>query len=82
MTLRWRTSTDFLENGLYDPALVHFDPDSTTRTLEPNERDLTYSIYRRTSPRLAPAMAGCPAVAPGPTTTLFPVATWVWSSWT
>src|SRR3954447_20404890 len=30
--------TDFLENGLYDPALVHFDPDSTTKTLEPNER--------------------------------------------
>jgi cytochrome c peroxidase len=38
--------TDFLENALYDPALVHYDPASTTRTLEPNERDLTYSIYR------------------------------------
>jgi cytochrome c peroxidase len=38
--------TDFLENGLYDPAFVRFDPDSTTKTLEPNERDLTYSIYR------------------------------------
>jgi cytochrome c peroxidase len=38
--------TDFLEDGLYDPAFVHFDPDSTTRTLEPNERDLTYSIFR------------------------------------
>lgn len=38
--------TEFLENALYDPALVHYDPASTTRTLEPNERDLTYSIYR------------------------------------
>lgn len=38
--------TDFLENALYDPALVQFDPDSPTRTLEPNEEDLTYSKYR------------------------------------
>ena len=38
--------TDFLENGLYDPAFVRFDPDSTTKTFEPNERDLTYSIFR------------------------------------
>jgi cytochrome c peroxidase len=38
--------TDFLENGLYDPALVQFDPDSTTKTLEPNGHDLTYSIHR------------------------------------
>jgi cytochrome c peroxidase len=38
--------TDFLENALYDPALVHFDPDSPTRTLEPNEQDLTYSKLR------------------------------------
>ena len=38
--------TDFLENGLYDPALVHYDPKSTTDTLQPNERDLTYSKYR------------------------------------
>ena len=38
--------TDFLENGLYDPAFVRFDPDSTTKTLEPNERDLTYSVFR------------------------------------
>src|SRR3954447_7280595 len=36
--------TDFLENALYDPAFVRFDPDSTTRTLEPNERYLTYSV--------------------------------------
>jgi cytochrome c peroxidase len=39
--------TDFLENALYDPAFVHFDPESTTRTLEPNPQDLTYSIFRR-----------------------------------
>jgi hypothetical protein len=37
---------DFLENGLYDPAFVHYDPNSTTKTLEPNERDLTYSTFR------------------------------------
>ena len=33
---------DFLVNGLYDPAFVRFDPNSTTDTFEPNERDLTY----------------------------------------
>ena len=38
--------TDFLENGLYDPAFVRYDPRSTTATLQPNERDLTYSKYR------------------------------------
>lgn len=38
--------TDFLENGLYDPAFVHHDPKSSTDTLQPNERDLTYSKYR------------------------------------
>jgi hypothetical protein len=38
--------TDFLENALYDPAFVHFDPKSSTDTLQPNERDLTYSRYR------------------------------------
>jgi hypothetical protein len=38
--------TDFLENALYDPAFVQFDPESTTKTMEPNAQDLTYSIYR------------------------------------
>jgi len=38
--------TDFLENALYDPAFVQFDPESTTKTMEPNVQDLTYSIYR------------------------------------
>ena len=38
--------TDFLENALYDPAFVKHDPNSSTRTLQPNERDLTYSKYR------------------------------------
>ncbi len=38
--------TDFLENALYDPAFVHFDPHSSTDTLQPNERDLAYSRYR------------------------------------
>src|SRR5262249_18421949 len=37
--------TDFLENALYDPAFAHFDPNSSTDTLQPNERDLTYSKY-------------------------------------
>jgi hypothetical protein len=38
--------TDFLENALYDPALVNYDPNSSTDTLQPNVRDLTYSRYR------------------------------------
>jgi mono/diheme cytochrome c family protein len=37
--------TDFLENALYDPALVKYDAKSSTDTLQPNERDLTYSKY-------------------------------------
>jgi hypothetical protein len=38
--------TDFIENGLYDPAFVTFDPNSTTDTFQPNVRDLTYSKNR------------------------------------
>jgi hypothetical protein len=38
--------TDFIENGLYDPAHVIFDPNSTTPSLSLNQRDLTYSKYR------------------------------------
>ncbi|MEW5754731.1 MAG: cytochrome c peroxidase [Pseudomonadota bacterium] len=38
--------TDFLENALYDPAFVKFDPNSTTDTFELNARDTTYSKYR------------------------------------
>jgi cytochrome c peroxidase len=38
--------TDFLENGLYDPAFVKFDPSSTTDTFQPSPRDLSYSRYR------------------------------------
>ncbi len=38
--------TDFLENALHDPAFVNFDSRSSTDTLQPNERDLTYSKYR------------------------------------
>ena len=37
---------DFLENGLYDPAFVRFDPNSPTKAFQPTERDLTYSKYR------------------------------------
>jgi hypothetical protein len=38
--------TDFLENALYDPALVTFNPNSSTDTFQPNVHDLTYSKYR------------------------------------
>lgn len=38
--------TDFIENGLYDPAFRKFDPNSSTDSFQPNERDLTYSKYR------------------------------------
>ena len=38
--------TDFLENGLYDPAFVHFDPDSPTRMFELSPPDFLYSVYR------------------------------------
>ncbi len=38
--------TDFLEDGLYDPAFLKFDPRSSTDAFQPHERDLTYSRYR------------------------------------
>lgn len=38
--------TDFIENGLYDPAFVHFDPRSTTDPIKLHERDVTYSVHR------------------------------------
>jgi hypothetical protein len=38
--------TDFLENALFDPAFIKFDPNSTTDTMQPNARDLTYSVFR------------------------------------
>jgi hypothetical protein len=38
--------TDFLENGLYDPAFVHYDPDSPTRMFEMSLPDVLYSRYR------------------------------------
>jgi cytochrome c peroxidase len=37
---------DFIENALYDPAFVQFDPNSTTETFELNARDLSYSVNR------------------------------------
>jgi cytochrome c peroxidase len=39
--------TDFLENGLYDPAFVQYDSHSVTDTFEPNVRDLTYASSLR-----------------------------------
>jgi hypothetical protein len=38
--------TDFLENGLYDPAFVHFDPNSPTRMFQLSPPDFLYSVYR------------------------------------
>ncbi len=38
--------TDFLENGLYDPAFVQFDPHSSTRLFQLSPPDFLYSIYR------------------------------------
>jgi cytochrome c peroxidase len=38
--------TDFLENGLYDPAFVHYDPKSLTRMFQLSPPDFLYSIYR------------------------------------
>jgi len=38
--------TDFVENGLYDPAFAHYDPKSSTDSFQPNDHDLTYSKYR------------------------------------
>jgi hypothetical protein len=38
--------TDFVENGLYDPAFVRHDPTSSTKTFELTPVDVLYSIYR------------------------------------
>jgi Di-haem cytochrome c peroxidase len=38
--------TEFLEDGLYDPAFLKFDPHSSTDAFQPHERDLMYSKYR------------------------------------
>ena len=38
--------TDFLENGLYDPAFVRYDPDSPTRMFQLSPPDFLYSVYR------------------------------------
>lgn len=35
---------DFLENGLYDPAFVTYDPNSTTETFNLNSKDLSYDL--------------------------------------
>ena len=37
---------DFLENGLYDPAFVHYDPNSSTKMFELTPADVLYSVYR------------------------------------
>jgi hypothetical protein len=37
---------DFLENALYDPAFVRFDPASPTKMFQLSEPDVLYSVYR------------------------------------
>jgi cytochrome c peroxidase len=38
--------TDFLENALYDPAFVRFDPNSPTKMFQLSPPDVLYSIHR------------------------------------
>jgi cytochrome c peroxidase len=37
---------DFIQNGLYDPALSHYDPTSPTRLFNLDPKELAYSKYR------------------------------------
>ena len=55
--------TDFLENALYDPAIVNFDPRSSTDSLQPNVRDFAY-LRARTG--IAPPRMIAPGVMEGP----------------
>ena len=38
--------SDFIENALYDPSFVHFDPESPTAMFELSPPDVLYSVYR------------------------------------
>lgn len=38
--------SDFLENGLYDPAFSHYDPSLPTRLFELDPKEVAYSKYR------------------------------------
>jgi hypothetical protein len=38
--------TDFIENALYDPAFVRFDPNSPTKMFQLSPPDFLYSVYR------------------------------------
>jgi cytochrome c peroxidase len=51
---------DFIENSLYDPAFVRFDPDSPTRMFQLGPPDFLYSVYRPDLAALG-AMDGRPA---------------------
>ena len=51
---------DFIENSLYDPAFVRFDPDSPTRMFQLGPPDFLYSVYRPDLAALG-AMDGQPA---------------------
>jgi cytochrome c peroxidase len=37
---------DFIENGLYDAAFVHYDPNSPTKMFQLSPPDFLYSVYR------------------------------------
>jgi hypothetical protein len=67
--------TDFLENGVYDPAFVRFDPASPTRMFELSPPDFLYSVYR-------PDLAALGAVDGRPealrSSELDPRARWLW----
>jgi hypothetical protein len=52
---------DFLENGLYDPAFVRYDPKSPTRMFQLSPPDFLYSVYRPDLVALG-AMDGRPAI--------------------
>ena len=54
--------TDFIENGLYDPAFVHFDPGSPTQMFQLSPPDFLYSVYR---PDLVAAVPGRPTRVDG-----------------
>lgn len=72
--------TDFIENGLYDPAFVHFDPQSPTQMFELSRPDFLYRSTAPTLPRWVRPMAGRSADCGRTITTRWRAETWVSSS--
>ena len=61
--------TDFIENGLYDPAFVHFDPELTDEDVQAERRRTSSTRSTvRISRRSAPSTAGQPAACRRTTT--------------